>query len=157
MTSVDRPGHDPRRASLADLPAVERVIAQAYAIYLDRMEVSPAPMLADHRSAILLGDVWVLGEPIIAVIALVAEPDGVLVENVAVAPAAQGAGIGRRLMAFAEQHARSCGLNRLRLYTNEVMTENLAIYARLGYQETARRVENGYRRVYLEKLLTPDN
>jgi ribosomal protein S18 acetylase RimI-like enzyme len=153
MTSDDRAGPIPRRASLADLPAVERVIAEAYATYLDRMDTPPAPMLADHGPAITRGEVWVLGEPVTGVIVLVAEPDGLLVENVAVGPAAQGAGIGRRLMAFAEQHARSCGLSRLWLYTNEVMTENLAIYARLGYRETARRVESGYRRVYLEKLL----
>jgi hypothetical protein len=35
------------------------------------------------------------------------------------------------------------------------MVENLAIYARLGYRETARRAEDGYRRVFMEKLL-PD-
>jgi hypothetical protein len=39
------------------------------------------------------------------------------------------------------------------LYTNEVMTENLAIYARLGYHETARRTEGGYSRVFMTKEL----
>jgi hypothetical protein len=56
-------------------------------------------------------------------------------------------------MQFAEEQARQRGLTRLDLYTNEVMTENQAIYARLGYRETARRTEDGYRRVYLEKHL----
>jgi hypothetical protein len=45
------------------------------------------------------------------------------------------------------------GLTRLSLYTNEVMTENQAIYAHLGYREVARHTEDGYRRVYMEKLL----
>jgi len=153
MTSGDRAGPIPRQANLADLPAVERVIADAYATYLDRMETPPAPMLADHGPAIARGEVWVLGEPVIGVIVLVTESDGMLVDNVAVSPAAQGAGNGRRLMEFAELRASSRGLGQLRLYTNEVMTENLAIYARLGYRETARRMEHGYRRVYLEKPL----
>ena len=78
-----------------------------------------------------------------------------LIENVAVSPAAQGTGLGRELMDFAERQARARGLRRLALYTNEVMVENLAIYARLGYRETARRTEDGYRRVFMEKLL-PD-
>jgi hypothetical protein len=33
------------------------------------------------------------------------------------------------------------------------MTENLAIYARLGYAEFARRTEDGYHRVFMEKHL----
>ena len=36
------------------------------------------------------------------------------------------------------------------------MTENLAIYARLGYRETGRRTEDGYHRVFMEKLLAPE-
>ena len=42
---------------------------------------------------------------------------------------------------------------RLSLYTNEVMTENQAIYTHLGYREVDRHTEDGYRRVYMEKLL----
>jgi hypothetical protein len=38
--------------------------------------------------------------------------------------------------------------------THEAMTENQAIYARLGYVETGRRSEDGYRRIYMEKPLT---
>ena len=44
-------------------------------------------------------------------------------------------------------------LSRLSLYTNEVMTENQAIYTHLGYREVGRHTEDGYRRVYMEKLL----
>ena len=40
------------------------------------------------------------------------------------------------------------------LYTNEVMTENQAIYAHLGYQETSRAQQDVYRRVFMEKRLT---
>jgi hypothetical protein len=56
-------------------------------------------------------------------------------------------------MDFAERRAITLGLTRLSLFTNEVMTENQAIYAHLGYREVARHTEDGYRRVYMEKLL----
>ena len=45
------------------------------------------------------------------------------------------------------------GLTRISLYTNEVMTENHAIYTHVGYREVGRHTEDGYRRVYMEKLL----
>jgi hypothetical protein len=54
----------------------------------------------------------------------------------------------------AEEQARRRGLTRLDLYTNEVMTENQAIYTHLVYREVGRHTEDGYRRVYMEKLLT---
>ncbi len=104
------------------------------------MDRPPAPVLTDYRAATAAGQVWVLGEPVVGVIVLISEDDSLLVENVAVNPSAQGAGYGRRLMEFAEQQAQSRGLSRMTLYTNEIMTENLAIYSRLGYCETARRI-----------------
>ena len=74
-------------------------------------------------------------------------------ENVAVDPAEQGLGHGRALVAFAESHARALGLTAVELYTNEAMVENLQLYPRLGFVETGRRVEDGYRRVYFRKTL----
>jgi ribosomal protein S18 acetylase RimI-like enzyme len=56
-------------------------------------------------------------------------------------------------MDFAERRAITLGLTRLSLYTNEVMTENQAIYARLGYTEVERRTDEGYRRIHMEKQL----
>jgi GNAT superfamily N-acetyltransferase len=153
MTPGKDGGTTPRPATPADLPAIRRVITEAYTRYLDRMDKPPAPVLTDYGAAIARGEVWVVGEPIVGVIVLVAESDSLLVENVAVSPAAQGTGKGRQLMIFAELHAIERGLNKLTLYTNEIMTENLAIYARLGYRQVAQRTQDGYRRVYLEKLL----
>jgi ribosomal protein S18 acetylase RimI-like enzyme len=142
-----------RRATPADLPAVRAVVSAAYARYLDRMDRPPAPMLADYAAEVEAGLLWVTGEPVTGLIELVEAGDSLHVGNVAVHPSAQGTGLGRRLMEFAEERARQRGLTRLDLFTNEVMTENQAIYARLGYRETARRTEDGYHRVYLDKIL----
>lgn len=144
---------NPRQAAPSDLTSILRVTNAAYARYADRMDQPPAPVLRDHRQEIEAGLVWVLGEPIVGLIVLVRDGDSLLIENVAVDPPAQGSGLGRRLMEFAERRASESGLRRLTLYTNEVMTENLAIYARLGYHEVARRSEDGYRRVFMEKIL----
>jgi ribosomal protein S18 acetylase RimI-like enzyme len=142
-----------RLATPADLPAIRDVVTAAYGRYLDRMDRPPAPMLADYAAEVESGRLWVAGEPVTGLIELVEAGDSLHVANVAVHPSAQGTGLGRRLLEFAEEQARRRGLTRLDLYTNEVMTENQAIYARLGYRETARRPENGYRRVYMEKDL----
>lgn len=119
------------------------------------MDRPPAPVLNDYVAATEAGQVWVTGTPIVGVIVLVSGQDCLLIENIAVAPSAQGAGTGRQLMEFAEQQALEQGLPRLTLYTNEVMTENLAIYAHLGYREVERRADGGYRRVFMEKVLLP--
>jgi ribosomal protein S18 acetylase RimI-like enzyme len=142
-----------RRATPADLPAIREVVGAAYARYLDRMDRPPAPMLADYAAEVESGRLWVTGEPVTGLIELIEASASLHVGNVAVHPSAQGSGLGRRLLEFAEEQARQRGLGRLDLFTNEVMTENQAIYARLGYRETGRRTEDGYRRVYMEKDL----
>jgi len=144
---------DPRPAGPADLPAIREVVTAAYARYLGRMERPPAPMLADYGAAVEVGQLWVTGQPVTGLIELTEAGDALHVGNVAVHPASQGTGLGRLLMDFAERRASLLGLTRLSLYTNEAMTENQAIYTHLGYREVDRHTEDGYRRVYLEKLL----
>ncbi len=142
-----------RQANATDLPVIEDVITAAYTKYLARMALPPAPMLRDYALPVEQGEVWVAGAPVAGLISLIPEDDSLLIENLAVHPAAQGTGLGRALMDFAEQQARQLRLPRLTLYTHVVMTENQAIYAHLGYRETARRTENGYHRVFMEKDL----
>lgn len=144
---------DLRRAVAADLPAIRALIEAAYARYLTRMDKPPAPMLRDYGPSVEEGTTWVVGSPVAAVLTLYPRADHLYVENVAVDPGAQGRGLGRALLEFAEREALACGLHRMALVTHEVMTENQAIYAKLGYTEVGRRAEDGYSRVYLEKRL----
>ncbi len=53
----------------------------------------------------------------------------------------------------AEAAARAAGFRTITLYTNELMAENIALYARRGYVEVERRQEKGHRRVYMRKVL----
>ena len=142
-----------RRATAADLPAIKALIDAAYARYLTRMDKPPGPMLRDYGPSVEAGATWVTGAPITAVLTLYPRDDHLLIENIAVHPSVQGRGLGRDLMSFAEQEAARGGLTRMTLFTHEVMTENQAIYAHLGYTEVDRRTEDGYRRIYMEKRL----
>jgi ribosomal protein S18 acetylase RimI-like enzyme len=143
----------PRRATAADLPRVREIVTAAYTKYLTRMDRPPAPMLRDYTGPAQAGLVWVIGEPVVGLISLTPEPASLLIENIAVHPSAQGGGLGRRLLEFAEQEAARRRLARLSLYTNEVMTESQAVYARLGYREVRRATEHGYRRIFMIKEL----
>jgi ribosomal protein S18 acetylase RimI-like enzyme len=142
-----------RRATAGDLPAIKAIIDAAYAKYLTRMDKRPAPMLRDYAPSVADGTTWVTGSPVTAVLTLYPRDDHLLIENIAIDPSAQGRGLGRTLMSFAEQEATRLGFTRMALVTHEVMTENQAIYARLGYTEVERRAEDGYRRIYMEKRL----
>lgn len=79
--------------------------------------------------------------------------DELVIDNVAVSPAAQGRGLGTVLLRQAERFAAGYGLGRVRLYTNEAMTENVDYYARRGFVETHRAIDDGFRRVYFTKRL----
>jgi ribosomal protein S18 acetylase RimI-like enzyme len=143
------------RAEPAEAPVLREIVDRTYAVYVERIGRRPAPMDDDYDAKIRRGEVFVADDGVVVagLIVLVEQPDHLLVENVAVDPAHQRAGIGRTLLAYAETHALACGLRELRLYTNEAMTENLAFYPRLGYRETGRRVGDGFRRVYYSKRL----
>jgi ribosomal protein S18 acetylase RimI-like enzyme len=146
-----------RAAILDDCASIVACVHAAYGKYVDRIGQAPAPMLADYAALVERGVVHVLYRPatgeVIGVIVLWPTEGAVFVENVAVHPRYQGQGLGRRLMAFAEEEATAANLRVVTLYTNEAMTENLAFYARLGFEETGRRMDDGYRRVFLRKNL----
>jgi ribosomal protein S18 acetylase RimI-like enzyme len=145
-----------RKADPMDLEVIREIVDRAYGVYVERIGIRPGPMNADHRGEVDRGRVWVAaeGETVVGLIVLVESPDHLLVENVAVDPARQGEGVGRALLSFAEDSARAAGLGTIRLYTHEKMSENLALYARLGYREFERRSETGFDRVFLRKNLS---
>jgi GNAT superfamily N-acetyltransferase len=147
--------NEPRPARPDEAPALRDLVRAAYAKCVSRLGREPAPMLDDYAARIEAGQAWVLeeGGALVGALILADEPDALLLYNIAVAPAAQGAGVGRRLISFTEAEARRRGHALLRLYTNEKMVENVAMYPRLGFTETHRGSEAGHRRVYFAKRL----
>jgi ribosomal protein S18 acetylase RimI-like enzyme len=112
-------------------------------------------MLDDYPARVSEGVVWVVeeGAVIAAMIVLVPAPNYLLLDNIAVSPARQGLGLGRRLLAFAEDEALRRGYCEIRLYTHQTMVENQRLYASIGYEETGRGTEAGYDRVFMRKPL----
>jgi RimJ/RimL family protein N-acetyltransferase len=151
---VRRPGL--RRALAADVPQIAYVAEAAYAPYLQRMGgLRPGPMDTDYVAAVADSDAWVVERAggVVGFALLVEEPDGMLLDNVAVLPSHHGQGIGRALLVLAEDRARAAGHDRIRLYTHVTMVENQRLYERTGYVETRRTTEHGFTRVFYEKVL----
>ncbi|HVB26102.1 MAG TPA: GNAT family N-acetyltransferase [Ktedonobacteraceae bacterium] len=144
-----------RLAQAAEQKAVVACVRAAYSKYVVRMNREPAPMHADYATLIKKGVVYVLADDdvIQGVLVMMPEKKYMFVENVAVDPHFQGQGLGLVLMTFVEQQARNEQLNEIRLYTNELMTENLRFYHKLRFEEESRRVQDGYQRVFLRKVL----
>ena len=145
-----------RRAQASDAPAIRALVRAAYHPYVARIGREPMPMTADYDRAVIEHQVWLFedGLGLGGVIELKPCGGGELsIENIAVDPARQKSGIGRKLMAFAEDEARRQGCTRVTLYTNEKMVENIALYTRLGYVETERRDIGAFRRVFMAKDL----
>lgn len=148
-----------RPARRDDCATIRNIARVAYSLYLSRMDREPAPMNEDYEARAEEGSLYVLetAEGILGFIVLLPEENSLLLDNLAVSPAAQGRGYGRVLLAFAEEQAQKAGFKEITLYTNEVMTENLKLYARMGYSETGRAVCNGYRRVFFSKKPAQSN
>jgi N-acetylglutamate synthase-like GNAT family acetyltransferase len=146
-----------RLAAERDTVTVASLVRDAYQPYVARIGRPPAPMKADHARAIADGAVWVivLGTVVAGAITLQVGDTHMLIESVAVAPPMQRRGLGTRLLDFAEHRARELGLPDVHLYTNQVMTENLAYYVRHGYVETDHRVDGGFNRVFFTKRVMP--
>jgi ribosomal protein S18 acetylase RimI-like enzyme len=146
-----------RRAVAGDAAAMAEIARRAYEPYLARMGGRrPGPLDADYADAAAGPESWVaVGPTDLPGGFLVLRPgeEGLLLENVAVAPASQGYGFGRALLDLAEVRARSLGFASIWLYTHVTMTENQAIYAARGYAETHRATEHGLARIYYRKPL----
>ena len=144
-----------RPATLEDIAQIEAIVEAAYSPYIERIGRKPAPMLDDYASQVLARRVHVLADEkhLSGFVVLIDTENYLLLDNVAVSPALKGQGLGRQLLDFAERHALDAGYSSIRLYTNEAMSENLALYARRGFVETHRVEENGLRRVHMSKSL----
>lgn len=142
-----------RLATAEDLTNIQTCARTAYAIYVDRMGLEPAPMNADFASQIEQGQVQTVyyESAFAGYVVFYSESDHLHLENVAVAPAHAGKGIGKKLLAYVEQAARDQGLAAVELYTNEAMTENLTMYPKLGYVEIERKQQSGFKRVFFRK------
>ena len=144
-----------RIARTDDVARIREIASAAYARYVPRVGREPAPMVADYDGDARAGRIVVLEveRNIIGYLVAWPEDDAYFIENIGIEPQLQGKGWGRRLMDHAATQAGHLGLGALRLYTNAAMTENLSMYAHLGFVETHRVTEDGFNRVYMRLSL----
>ncbi|GAP92620.1 putative GNAT family acetyltransferase [Rosellinia necatrix] len=146
---------EPRLASQSDLVGIQNVVKDAYTPYVKSIGITPGPLLDDYEALVGAGRVTVIDVDCVvgALLVLIPEDGVMLLDNVAVSPSAQGLGLGRELIAHAEQRARMAGYSSIRLYTHEAMARNIEYYTRIGYAETHRAEEKGLKRVFMTKSL----
>ena len=144
-----------REARLGDERRAKEIVREAYGPYVPLIGREPEPMTVDYAALVRKGRVWIAetSSEVVGVLVLKTAGKVALLENVAVAPARQHQGIGRSLIGFAERRASELGFTEIRLYTNEVMTDNLRLYTALGYREVGRSVQSGFSRVFFMKRL----
>lgn len=144
-----------RAANPEDAEAIGAIVEQAFTPYIERIGVRPVPMDADYPQLIAAGQTWVAdagADGVRGVLVLVPELDHLMLEIIAVHDDVRGLGVGAALMEFAEDRARELALPEVRLYTNELMWENLEYYPKLGYVEQGRFTVRGvFHRVMFAK------
>ena len=152
MTEIE---YSLRSATGADAPKVAALVNAAYRHYVGRIGMAPRPMTEDYADVIANRQVTVAESngTIVGVIVLAVDDEGFVIDNVAVDPSHRGQGLGKTLLEYAEAEARQAGFDSIYLYTHENMTENLAIYSRIGYVEYDRRSQGEFSLVYMRKHL----
>jgi len=143
----------PQIAREQDAEAIRILTREAYAKWLAVTGREPLPMRVDYSETVKKHrfDLLYSGSTLMALIKTVPDGDHLLIENVAVAPGAQGRGFGKRLMKHAEELAASSGLKGTRLYTNKLFTANLRLYEALGYRVDREEALDGGIAVHMSK------
>lgn len=79
----------------------------------------------------------------------------IVIHRLAVSPDAQGRGVGRYLMEWAESHSREVGWSSIRLDTYVGNPTALALYDKIGYRRVGvtTAYDFGWKYVFFEKVL----
>lgn len=144
-----------RLASREDSAIVSNITDAAYSKWVPLIGRKPEPMSINYVDVITSHPIHILsfeGKPV-AVLVLKHEDGQTLIWSIAVHPDYQGRGLGLRLLRFAEDEAHDRGFKSIRLYTNSLFEENVALYRWFGYEETMREPFRGSTLVHMKKRL----
>ncbi|MDP2697568.1 GNAT family N-acetyltransferase [Thalassospira sp.] len=144
-----------KRASTDDVDAIRALVRETYGKWVPVIGREPLPMQADYAEAVKNHQIDVLfwGDTLAGLIEMIPKDDHLLIENIAIAPACQGKGLGRKLLNHAEQVAQSLGHSEIRLYTNKLFAENVEIYLKTGYKIDREETWTGGIIVHMRKSL----
>jgi ribosomal protein S18 acetylase RimI-like enzyme len=144
-----------RRAGPEDAARVRDLTRKAYAKWCAVIGREPLPMTADYDHAVRhhVIDLALIGDDLVGLVEMIPRDDDLLIENVCVDPERQGAGLGRILVAHAEEETRKHGHETVRLYTNKAFAANLKFYEGQGYEIEREEPFKGGTTVYFRKSL----
>ncbi len=138
--------------------AILALIARAFAGMDGRIDPPSTLQSLTVEGLRTASEVWVIGAPPVACVILTPRSGALYLGKLAVDPAMQGRGLGRRLVAQAEVRARALGLAVLELQTRVELVENHAIFTRMGFRKVAETAHTGYARstafTYHKRLTT---
>ncbi len=141
-----------REANINDENGLKECMISAYTSYVERLKGAFLPPLeADYKEEILNFPVWVVEENnvIIGGLVLFFEKEKASILNVAVHPKAQGRGLGKFLINFAEKEAIKNECVKINLATHILLTENILFYEKLGFEVT----DSDENKIYMMKNL----
>jgi ribosomal protein S18 acetylase RimI-like enzyme len=138
------------KATHADIPALEALVNSAYRGEASKQGwTTEADLLEGEQRtdaaelAILMGSPQAViltcktdGGQLMGCVYLREEPEGLYLGMLSVSPKSQGGGIGKKLVAAAEAHARQQGCAAVFMTVISVRHELIAWYRRLGYALT---------------------
>jgi ribosomal protein S18 acetylase RimI-like enzyme len=134
---------DVRPAAAADRAVVVKVLQRAFADYDGRLQPQPGALgetEASVRAHLKKGAIalaFIAGEPV-GVMFMERKDNALFLSRVSVVPEKRGSGITARMVAMAESEARRQGVQALSLRVREVLSQNIALFQRLGFRETGR-------------------
>jgi ribosomal protein S18 acetylase RimI-like enzyme len=142
-----------RSATNQDVEAIRTLTRAAYAEWVPVIGREPKPMTADYAEAVKKHriDLLHIDGKLVALIEMIPQNDHLLIENVAVSPAFQNRGLGRRLLAHAERVTASLGCELVKLYTHKMFVKSIELYARYGYGVDREEAFWGGITVYMSK------
>lgn len=151
-----------RQGQPAEGAALETLVAAAFLDYvrgIGRDWPGPYDWLAERLAK---GEVWVaerIGGPLLGMAALSQDTGArtLTVDLLAVAPAAQGQGIGHALLTHAEALARAAGARAMHLHTVAKYDRLVRLYEGAGFRVTHTgprpKGDDGHPRAFLRKRL----
>lgn len=85
-----------RPARPSDATVLSDLASTAYAPYVQRMGIEPAPMREDYAALVDANQVWVAEHDgvVVGLLVLKRESDHLFLDNIAVSPDCQGTGVG---------------------------------------------------------------
>jgi len=147
---------DLRRARPDETEKIAAFQRAAYESNRAILDVEPIPLKADYIKILSEYEVLLYEETeggLAGVLILESRPDDLLIWSIATAPDARGSGLGNRLVAAAETRARELGKCTLRLYTGELLVNNIAWYQRRGYAIERTEALSDRRIVHMKKTI----